>query len=799
MYFFNGKKVFLIITILTGVFTYIACLGYSSLTSDQIVINEVCSNNFTLMKDENERYSDYIELYNPGLEDVSLAGYFLSDDADQLQKYFLDPIVIPPKGYYVIWLDGTDDVAAERIGFRVSKSGEEIFLSNGEEIIDSIVVPNLSYNTSFGRVNDGEKEWERMTATVGGSNNAAEILPSVELGDPVFSVPSGFYDKAFQLTITASENEIIYYTLDGSDPTPDSNRYQPPIEIDDASRQDNVYAARTDLSPTRDYVPSFKVDKATIVRAVSYNIQENTASKIVSKVYFVGYDQREEYDDLPIISIVSDPDNLFDMETGIYGNGMELERYKAEGGLKDGVLLESFTDETGKERYYYQASNAFKDGKEWEREATITYFDNDHKYGFTQDVGIQIAGQTSRGTPKKSLNIYGRDIYDENVIFPYEIFPGTDYSTIKLRNGGSNNDGAVITDAFLQELAEDRNVSIQRSKPCIVFLNGEYWGIYNIRERYKEEYLSNHYGVNENNVWIVDPGYSEVGRNEAEVGYIYMIDVLTECDLSFDDVYAMVCEIIDVQSLIDYCCINLYVDNRDVSFKQNTVLWRTVESGETEIEDGRWRWMLYDLDISIHDDSNSLPITWMKDHDLMNEPAIKSLMSNEQFRKQFCITFMDIANTTYTYDIVHNKLMEWKETYKTQMVKSHQRFFDADFTRVEYDNYIEDMDTFFRQRFPFAMASLAEEFGLTGSLETVTVKNNIPEAGTVMVNTALTDKSGEWSGTYFTDYPISLKATPKEGYRFVGWSGDVSEQETQIEVSIPKGGLTVWAVFEKID
>lgn len=790
----------LVLMLVTGTFIYIIYKGSLLVTQNELVINEVCSNNFTLVKNENGNYSDYIELYNPGDEEILLEGYFLSDDEEQLQKYALNSVVVPPKGYYVVWLDA-DNMVTEIAEFGISKTGDKLFLSNlsKEEIVDSIVVPKLSYNTSFGRVKDGEPEWEKMTDTAGQSNTTAEILPAVTLKDPVFSVQSGFYEETFQLAITAQENEIIYYTLDGSDPTPDSSRYQTDINIDDASQQENIYATRTDLSPTRDYVPPFKVDKATIVRAISYNAQENTVSQIVTNVYFVGYEQRKEYENIPIISIVSDPDNLFDRETGIYGNGENLERYKADGGLKDGEVLDSFIDNTGKEHYLYEASNAFNNGKEWEREAVITYFDNEHEHIFSQNVGIRTAGLSSRGVPQKSFNIYGREIYDENVVFPYEFFPGMKYSTIKLRNGGSNNTSIMITDAFLEELVVNRDVSTQGSTPCIVFLNGEYWGIYNIRERYKEEYLSNHYGVNENNVWLIDAGTARIGDNEAQEAYQYMIDVLSECDIFYDDVYEMVCGIIDVQSLIDYCSINLYVDNRDINFGQNTALWRTVEADGSKLGDCRWRWLLFDLDVSLHLDSNSLPINWMSENELLNEPVIKSMMASEEFRKQFCLTFMDIANTIYSYDIVHEKLTEWKDIYQTQIVKTHQRFLNQDFASQDFESYVEEMDTFFRQRFPFAMESLAEEFELTGSLETITIKNNLPEAGTVRINTALLEEIGEWSGIYFNDYPISLTATAKEGYQFVGWSGDVDTQENQVEVNIPEGGLFIQAVFKKTD
>lgn len=782
----------------TGLLLFMVYELQSSEVAGGVVLNEICSNNFTLARDETGKYSDYIELYNSGSDEVRLEGLYLSDDKNQLRKYPLEAISIPPAGYSVIWLDGQSDADGGREGFKISRLGEEIFLSDEEgNIIDSVAVPELPYNTCYGRVTDAGADWRIMTATGGSSNEEAEILSAVELEEPVFSMESGFYEKPFELSITAAADEVVYYTLDGSAPTPGAMQYQGSLEIGDASEQENIYASRTDLSPTRSYVPSFKVDKATIVRAVSYNREKDVISKIVTKVYFVGYDQKAEYDDLPVISLVTNADNLFDPERGIYANGQAFEEYKADGGLQDGELLDSFVDEEGEQRFLYTASNAFNDGKEWEREAAFTYFDENHQYCFEQNVGIQVAGQSTRATPKKSFSIYGRSIYDENAIFPCEFFPDTSYSSIKLRNGGNNNDSAVITDAFLEELALPRNVSVQRSRPCVLFLNGEYWGIYNIRERYREEYLRNHFGVSEGNVWIVDSGAVRVGGESAQQAYENMVSMVTECDFSFDDVYEMTGEYIDIQSLIDYCCINLYVNNTDVYMDANTAVWRTAEPEDTQYGDGRWRWMVFDLDVTLQRSSDDTT-EWMNEYALLTDPMVESLMRNERFRKQFCLTFMDIGNTVYAYEVVHEKLAQWKEVYERQIVKSHRRFFDGDFSEDEFEGYMREIDDFFRDRFPFAMESLAEKFGLTGSLETLTVLNRTLEGGTVTVNTASSDRE-EWEGRYFTDFPLTLTATAREGYRFAGWQGDVTGEQEQIEVSVPTGGLVLEAVFEKME
>lgn len=764
-----------------------------------VVINEICSNNFSLIRDNTGQYPDYIELYNPNDTPVSLDGFFLSDDENQLQKFSLDSVSIPPRGYYVVWLTKNTGVteAGQGSGFGISKSGETIYLVDSSgEILDSVIVPALSYNTCYGRVIDGGTEWARMSGTAGRSNLDAERLPEVSLPAPVFSVESGFYSEPFEVDITAPEGSIIYYTLDGSNPTHDSCTYNTPLMIGDAGQNENVLIARTDLCPQEyQYTPSFPVDKATILRAVCYDSRNDTVSKVVTKVYFVGYDGRGEYDNFPIISIVTDPDNLFDAETGIYGNGIVFEKYKEEGGMQNGELMNSYTDREGEVHRRSMASNAFNEGREWERESTISYFDNLHELCFEQNIGIRIAGNFTRTYRQKSISIYGRDIYEERVMLPYDFFPDTSYSSIKLRNGGNNNGTVMITDAFLEELVMGRNVSIQRSTPCIVFLNGEYWGIYNIRERYKEEYFSNHYGVRENNIWVMDGDTASIGDSEAQNAYEFMIELVKECDLSYDDVYDMICENIDVQSFIDYFCINLYAGNADVSMRENTALWRTIENEEGMYGDGKWRWMLFDMDMSLQSYDETY---WLEKCNLMNEPVMQSLLDNERFRKQFCITFMDIANVNYAYDTVHRKLAEWENLYKEQVVKTHRCFGGEDFNEETFHGYIMEIDDFFRDRFSFAMESLAYAFGLTGKLETITVEKPDSERGTVTINTASLDGLEEWSGQYFTDYPITISANPKEGYRFVGWGGDINSEESTVEIRLPEGGLRVEAVFEKM-
>ena len=676
-----------------------------------ILLNEICSNNFSAAKNENGNYCDYIEIYNPTSQDKVLDEYYLSDDKDVLSKFSLQGRSIPAKGYLVVWLDGMIDANTGNTGFGISYEGESIYLVKGEKevIVDSVYVPGLIYNTSYARLEDGATQWDVMEPTLGVRNTGALVLPAQELKEPQFSTESGFYEEKFFLKIQAGVGEEIYYTLDGSKPTPESMKYTGKIEIDNCTEQENIYAARKDLSPTRDYTPEFKVDKATVVRAISYNEALNKVSDVVTKVYFVGYENQKEYEGFPIISLVADSEDLFGYEKGIYGNGKKLDEYKKNGGIQDGKLVGNYADENGQVHNLYEASNAFYEGKEWEREADFIYFNEEHKYEFSQKVGIRIAGASTRGTPQKSFNIYGRDIYDEQVIFPYEFFQGIKSTTVKLRNGGNHNDSIKVIDAFVESLVEDRDVSIQRSTPCILFLNGEYWGIYNIRERYNEEYISTHYGVSEENIWIIDGGRAKVGGSAASEAYDYFVTMATECDLSYDDVYDMVSELIDVQSFIDYCCINMYMDNTDLSFVQNMALWRSAENDGSEYGDTKWRWMIFDMDEAIQKyDENTDPGEWMSNYCLMQEPVLQSFMRNKGFRDQFYETLLEIGSKNFDYEVVSTKLEEWKKIYEEQLLLNHQRFFNEGYGKKELDEDFNFMDDFFARRKSFMEQAVRE-------------------------------------------------------------------------------------------
>ena len=230
--------------------------------------------------------------------------------------------------------------------------------------------------------------------------------------------------------------------------------------------------------------------------------------------------------------------------------------------------------------------------------------------------------------------------------------------------------------------------------------------------RDKEDYFNNHYGIRENDIWMIDSGADSIGGYDAWNNYNDMICYITENDMTNHANYEKASELIDIQSLIDFYCIHLYIDNNDVAFDKNISLWRSIRSDGNGYEDGRWRFMLYDLDGALDNYENNTFVKsewWKEDFDLMDEGIMKSLMENQDFRNRFIETFTEIADTTFEYGNVHRKLLQWKEQYETQVIKSHQRFITADVGTKEYDAYIEHIDNFFKERRKFVMSYLEEE------------------------------------------------------------------------------------------
>lgn len=724
-----------------------------------IVINEVCAANNNIMADENGDCFDWIELYNPTDRSINLLGFGLSDKKTELFKYKFGDIEIKPKEYLIVYAVGDDIISFDAnklyANFKLTSEGETIYLTlpNGK-IADKLKYPGIEDNKSYSRFETNNEVSYKIT-------KATPMEENKEFADvkaPMFSVNSGFYSNPFMLTLESDPDTEIYYTLDSTEPNRNSIKYEGPILINDATPNENVYRIKKDTSIVKERFPKEPVDKATIIRAIAYD-KDGNSSDIVTKSYFVGLDK---YKNTNVVSLVTDPDNLFDDEKGIYVKGADYKQWEQEGKIGDAPTL-----------------NWSNKGFLWERPADITYFDKGNIV-LEQRLGIRIRGAYTRKVQFKSFSVFARKFYDgQNRLLTPLFSEISSQKSFILRY-------CDYKEGFLQSLVADRNITTQLSKPCTLFVDGEYWGEYQILERYSTHYIEEHFGINKDNVSMVKAGMLESGEEICLKDYNELLTFISKYDMSVKDNYNYVCEKVDIQSLIDYYCTQIYLNNLDFSYKKNVQIWRSETKSSNPYDDNKWRWMLFDLDYCIYIIENGVRYTYdfnafAEDFPHVNgiyeDPFITSLMRNKEFCKQFINTFMDMANYNFNKDIVKEKLYKFTDKPDDSMI------------------------TFFENRFDYITRYMADFFKLKGKLTNVTLNNN-PEQGTIKLNT-LPDNitNSKWTGKYYTDYEISVTAIPKEGYKFAGWKiegaeivGDKNSQTVSVKL-VDNQDCTIEAVY----
>lgn len=729
-----------------------------------LLISEVCSNNFSTGLKENYEDCDWIEVYNSTDKPVFLGEYFLSDDRNDIHKCKLPDEYLDADEYFVFYASGPDEREDFHLNFKISSRGEVLYLSKEGDIVDQVEVPELKTNVTWSRLGE---EWAKTEATIGFTNQNASLLPDVEVESPVFSKQGGFYSEKFFLEIEGEEE--IYYTLDGSDPDRGSLRYTEPIEIKNVSNLPNVHSMRTDMSTVSQYVPEELVDKAMIVRAVCID-EAGNASDIVTNSYLTGYEEKRAYQEMYTVSLVTDPGNLFDYERGIYVLGKDYDDYMTEGGgIEDALWI---------------SANYRRRGKASEREGHIEIWDENGKEVLDRQIGMRIHGSTTRGVLQKSFSIYAREFYDGREIFDEEIFG--EGEKVRKFFVYSDRDDSKLKHILCQKLVMDREVETQEFIRCNVFLDGEYWGVYSLAEVYDEYYFQNNYGIDYENVEI-----HEGATPDAVVWFLN-----SGIDLSTDQGYEEISELVDMQSLIDYYGSMIYMDDWDW-LPGNARCWRSISKGENEKEDGKWRWCIWDTEGAL----NAYDRNTFQDGNEScweNDPIIKGLMQNENFRRDFVLSFMDMVNYNFEETRALTEIDEILSGQEASYGLNRIRYF-GDCDMEKYSQAIKD---FFVNRKDRALTFLKEEFELSGDPVYFVLLSNKENAAKFHVNTLSMERSCVfWQGLYFSDYPVTLKVDEIDpGERFLGWyddGGTLISTEQEIMIELGNETKVVHAKFEE--
>ncbi|MFL5729586.1 MAG: CotH kinase family protein, partial [Cytophagaceae bacterium] len=492
----------------TTLFTLIISAGLCQ--GQSLKINEIMNWNTSTLKDGSGNYNPWVELYNSGPSPIDLQGYFLADHEYLLKRWEFPSVSIAAGDYLIVFLSGKEKGVAGEIhsDIKITSSWQGIYLSDPSgQLIDKCRYQSMGLDISYGRSTDGGSAFAFFNQpTPGASNNTTPYASAAEA--PIFSHRAGFYQNAFRLSISNPDPSAeVRYTLDGSDPTSSSPLYTGPIQISSRASDPNTISMIQSSFNSYWLPPSGNVEKYSIVKARIFKAG-HIDGEIATSTYFIDSNIKNRFN-MPVVSLSTDPANFFDYTKGIYVPGKTF----------DDALAANPSMPIGETT----PANFTMKGDDWARPCYIEYFESSGLGGFAQAASVDIHGAFSRLYRQHALNVKAGKGFDDPKSIDYPVFPGlvqtsgitkskskylvskdiTKFKTLMLRNNGSDWGYTMFRDALAGSLFAHRNLSVQAYRPCVVYLNGEYWGIHDLREKFDQDYLEAHYGIPKTNSLIL--------------------------------------------------------------------------------------------------------------------------------------------------------------------------------------------------------------------------------------------------------------------------------------------------------
>jgi hypothetical protein len=713
------------------------------LSAQSVFINEYMASNAVTIKDPDyNNYADWIELYNAGETAVNLKGYSITDNLSQPKKFvFTADIVILPHSFVIIWAD--DAAVGVHTNFKLSAAGESIGLYDpAGSLVDTVTFGPQPNDISKGRYPDGASSWYAMSpATPGTANLESSIVE--KLSQPLFSHAAGFYPAAVSVTLSHPIPGVtLRYTRDGHTPTQNSTLYLTPIAVD-STQAIRVRAFKDGMLPSR----------------------------IATSTYFIDIQS-----DLPVFSLTTDPENFFSDTAGIYVIGT------------NGIIGNCSTAP----RNWNQ---------EWERPVDLEFFEKDKHLAFNVSTGVQIYGGCTRLYPQKSLAFYFRGEYGFGKL-KYGLFPDqtiTEYNNFVLRSSGQDWWRTMFREGMAHILFKTgMKIDYVDYRPSVLFINGQYWGIHNIREKLNEHYVESHHNINGDNIDLIEIS-KEVGANNGDVtAYNAMISYLTANSLAVQSNFDYISSMIDLDEYIDYQIAQIYAANGDWP-GSNMKLWRERKPGS------KWRWMIYDLDFTFGGNAQGQYFTnTLAQATATNGPAwpnppwstlmLRRMLENTGFRNEFIQRYAAHLNTTFEKSHVHAVIDSLALGIASEIPRHKSRWPQSmSLDKNNWAGNIQIMKDFATYRPDTSMKHFRDKFSLPG-INRLNISRNIPDAGRIYTNSVEVKKNGS-NNTFFRGVPLRIRAEALPGFRFVQWEGvtTTAAPETSIMLTV---NSTLTAVFE---
>lgn len=490
-------------------------------------------------------------------------------------------------------------------------------------------------------------------------------------------------------------------------------------------------------------VSAIQVDSSMTIRCADFS--ENAASTEIIRTYIL-----EKNPDIAAVFLTTDPNSLFDPDTGIYMEGPNAEE---------------------KEPHY--GANYWLDK---EIPVFIEFIEkNQNTPAFAKHAGLKIFGKWSRMKAKKSVSITFREKYGTKRLY-YPLFPEFPelkvFKSFVLRNNGQNFEKDYIRDRLISSITEGLGVDYQRGRFAIVYYNSQYFGIHDLRERSNEYYFETHYGINHNNINLVD------AKNKASAGsaadFIALMNWIKNNSLDDDQNYAYVCSLLNIDNFINYMQIEMFANNRDWP-GNNQKKWNRSDVNTP------WKWFLYDLDWSFGNGNG--PTKNIFEYasseigdDWINGPTytllFRSLLKNKKFKNAFINRMAALLQMNFEYPRIQSSINTLMNEIKSEIPKDQKKW-SLDPSKME--KTLEHITNFAIERPSVIIQELQEHFKLASPTQVTLSKKG---QGYILIHDLPLDKVST-TIDFFEGHPVTITAKPSIGYTWSSWSdGETSQTRT---------------------
>ena len=709
--------------------------------SAQIRINEILAVNSTILPDPDMgEFADLIELRNASQQPVDLTGYSISQEPDGSNGWALPPITLPPEELLVIWADGLDLWPGQMafVPFRnttttMTACHANFKLSGDGEYIgvfdpQGVLLDQLTYGV--------------QTSDVSYGLDATEHLTWQYFSEPTPGATNSLYGSALMVAASAPEFSLPDGSYQGT-----QNLTLSTTETAGSIRYTYDGSAPHEGSPL--YTNAIPMNLSLCIKARVY-VQGKMPSKVITRTYLIN-----ETDEFPILSITADADELYGFDLGILQNAI----------------------------------------KDREVPANITFFEpGTSEPAFLSGVGLRVFGTSIYNLPQRPLSVRFREKYGSEEL-RYPLFPEKPiqrYTSFLLRNGGNDYNTAYFRDGLGVNLVKGKmDIDHQDHRPCLVFINGAYNGIYELRERLDEQYIGSNHEVDPSNLDYLED--SMVVNTGDEHAFRALMDFVENNDLSDPENYAAVAEQVDLNEYLNYTILRAFIGYRIADL--NNRYWRSRDPNGRQ----RWRWIAADLEhgfgqlggdpvgentiAKIAGLSGTLP-QW-------STRLLNKLLQNSGFRDEFIQRSAAYLNTHFSPGTTLAVVDSLQNVFQPQMPRHIGRW-NTPPSMAAWGANIDQIRSFLQDRPAHYRQHLSDLFGTTDGAN---VSMQIVGEGSVVVS-GVTFTEG-MSGPFFRNARISLQAIPAPGHRFVLWQG-ISGTDA-VNSLTPVGDTTFVAVFAPLD